>query len=82
MVYRLDPDGGNPQAVFFTGGVVSAAGRAVGSTTGVDYGARLRHKCHEKVRSSWLPVESFWVCFISATKNISCERICTRVKLD
>lgn len=49
LVYRLDPDGGNPTAVFFTGGVVCAVGRAVGSTTGVDYGNRLRHECHEKV---------------------------------
>lgn len=49
MVYRLDPDGGNPKVVFFTGGVVSAAGRAVGSTTGVEYGSRLMHECQEKV---------------------------------
>lgn len=46
---RLDPNGENPQTVFFTGGVVSEAGRAVGSTTGVDFGNRLLHVCHEKV---------------------------------
>ncbi|CAM9340765.1 unnamed protein product, partial [Hapterophycus canaliculatus] len=48
-VYRMDPDGGNPSVIFFTGGVVSAAGRAVGSTTGVDYGNALLQECHEKV---------------------------------
>ncbi|CAN0155368.1 unnamed protein product [Ectocarpus sp. 12 AP-2014] len=48
-VYRMDPDGTNPTVVFFTGGVVSAAGRAVGSTTGIDYGTRLMNECHEKV---------------------------------
>lgn len=48
-VVRLDPNGENPQTVFFTGGVVSEAGRAVGSTTGVDFGNRLLHVCHEKV---------------------------------
>lgn len=60
LVYRLDPDGGNPTAVFFTGGVVSAAGRAVGSTTGVDYENRLRHECHEKVSR---PGSPYLVCF-------------------
>lgn len=48
-VVRLDPNGENPRDVFFTGGVVSAAGRAVGSTTGVEFGSRLLHACHEKV---------------------------------
>lgn len=48
-VVRLDPNGENPQTVFFTGSVVSAAGRAVGSATGVDFGNQLVHKCHDKV---------------------------------
>ena len=48
-VVRLDPNGENPQTVLFTGAVVSAAGRAVGSTTGVDFGNLLVHTCHEKV---------------------------------
>lgn len=48
-VVRLDPDGNNPTTVFFTGGVVSDAGRAVGSTTGAEYGTRLMHVCHDKV---------------------------------
>lgn len=47
----MDPDGTNPTVVFFTGGVVSAAGKAVGSTTGIEYGSSLMDECHEKV--SW-----------------------------
>ncbi|CAM9657407.1 unnamed protein product, partial [Ectocarpus sp. 6 AP-2014] len=56
-VYRMDPDGTNPTVVFFTGGVVSAAGRAVGSTTGVEYGTSLMHECHEKAKARSLTAE-------------------------
>ncbi|CAN0332173.1 unnamed protein product [Pylaiella littoralis] len=62
MVYRLDPDGGNPTVVFFTGGVVSSAGRALGSTTGIEYSSRLMHECQKKARAKELTLEDEKEC--------------------
>lgn len=70
LVYRLDPDGENPTAVFFTGGVVSPAGRAVKSATGVDYGTRLLEDCQEKVNPAGVVV-SFDVLLYSCRGRVS-----------
>lgn len=48
-VVMLDQNGENPQDIFFTGGFVSAAGRALGTATGLDYGHNLLEICCTKV---------------------------------
>ncbi|CAM9476153.1 unnamed protein product [Scytosiphon promiscuus] len=58
----MDPDGGNPAVIFFTGGVVSPGGRAVGSTTGIEYGNRLLQECHDKAKAKQLTVEDEKKC--------------------
>lgn len=45
----LDQNGENPKNVFFVGAFVSPVGRAINSTTGLDYGHRLLGTCSLKV---------------------------------
>ncbi|CAM9394197.1 unnamed protein product [Choristocarpus tenellus] len=48
-VIALDSQGENPKSVFFTGGFVAAAGRAVESKNGLDYQSKLLTTCQQLV---------------------------------
>ncbi|CAM9159565.1 unnamed protein product [Discosporangium mesarthrocarpum] len=61
-VVAFDANGDNYTNVFFTGGFVAAAGKAVGSKNGLDYSSALLEKCHKLARTMEISVIEEFAC--------------------